>query len=658
MSLLTLTGVGREIGAVTILEGVSVSVAAGERVGLVGPNGAGKTTLLRMMVGREEPDGGRVEHARGIRIEVLAQESSHDPKLLEAATLTEAVRGGAEEITRLAAELHAAETGGRADTPEYAAARQRFDALEGYTIDDRVAAALRGLGFPTARHGESPKMLSGGEQTRVALARLVIADPDLLLLDEPTNHLDVEAIEWLEGALRARRGALVVASHDRSFLDTVVDRVWEVRNRTVTRFRGNYSAYAQQREGRELDSERDADRRTKEIARERELIQTYRSHRKYGKMHEHERRLAAIEPVVAPKRRAALAISAAGAGRGPAEPVRLVEAVVGYREPTLRTIASARSIALRRGERIGIVGPNGAGKTTLLKSIAGILAPLSGEIQMASGVVPGYLAQVRAAGLHGTTVIEALRAAVPVEVAEARAHLARFLFRGSDIDKEVAVLSGGERSRLELAILGLLPSNLLLLDEPTNHLDVDACESLERFLLDGERTVLLVSHDRRLLEKICTELWVVNDGRIVRFDGGWRAWRAAVAEGWNAVEADEGATAARAGHGATKPASSKRAATASGAPRTSRASSQARATPLPVVAKLSKEQARRRRAAIEADLERHGLRKSQLELSLLDPKVLASYTELANVSSELADVTAALAAAEEAWLALEGEAVG
>jgi len=644
MSLLSLVDVTREIGAVTILEGVSASIAAGERIGLVGPNGAGKTTLLRMMIGRDEPDRGRVDRARNVSIEMLVQESSHDPKLLQAATLTDAVRGGAEEIARIAAQLHAAEASGAVTTPEYATARQRFDALEGYTIDDRVAAALRGLGFPTSRHTESPTRLSGGEQTRLALARLVITDPDLLLLDEPTNHLDVEAIEWLEGALRARKGALVVASHDRSFLDSVVDRVWEVRNQTVTRFRGNYSAYAQQRIGAELDAERDAERRTKEIARERELIQTYRSHRKYAKMHEHERRLAEIEPVVAPKRRAVLAISAAGAGRGPAEPVRLVEAVVGYREPALRTIARARSIALRRGERVGVVGPNGAGKTTLLKSIAGILPPLSGEIQMAPGVVPAYLAQVRAAGLHGTTVSDALRAAVPVEAAVARAHLARFLFRGDDVEKEVAVLSGGERSRLELAILGLLPSNLLLLDEPTNHLDVDACESLEQFLLDGERTVLLVSHDRRLIERICTELWVVNDGEIVRFDGGWRAWRAAVAAGWTVANAE-----------GIRQVEGERSRKSGGAARVAKP-----VTPVAKVvrgSKLSKEQARRRRAAIDADLERLGLRKSQLELALLDPKVLASYTEIAGVTSELADVSAALAGAEEAWLALEGEEV-
>jgi len=613
MSLLSLVDVMREIGAVTILEGVSANIAAGERIGLVGPNGAGKTTLLRMMIGRDEPDRGRVDRARNVSIEMLVQESSHDPKLLQAATLTDAVRGGAEEIARIAAQLHAAEASGAVTTPEYATARQRFDALEGYTIDDRVAAALRGLGFPTSRHTESPTRLSGGEQTRLALARLVITDPDLLLLDEPTNH-------------------------------SVVDRVWEVRNQTVTRFRGNYSAYAQQRIGAELDAERDAERRTKEIARERELIQTYRSHRKYAKMHEHERRLAEIEPVVAPKRRAVLAISAAGAGRGPAEPVRLVEAVVGYREPALRTIARARSIALRRGERVGVVGPNGAGKTTLLKSIAGILPPLSGEIQMAPGVVPAYLAQVRAAGLHGTTVSDALRAAVPVEAAVARAHLARFLFRGDDVEKEVAVLSGGERSRLELAILGLLPSNLLLLDEPTNHLDVDACESLEQFLLDGERTVLLVSHDRRLIERICTELWVVNDGEIVRFDGGWRAWRAAVAAGWTVANAE-----------GIRQVEGERSRKSGGAARV--------AKPVTPVAKavrgskLSKEQARRRRAAIDADLERLGLRKSQLELALLDPKVLASYTEIAGVTSELADVSAALAGAEEAWLALEGEEV-
>jgi ATP-binding cassette subfamily F protein 3 len=372
------------------------------------------------------------------------------------------------------------------------------------------------------------------------------------------------------------------------------------------------------------------------------LIQTYRSHRKYSKMHEHERRLAAIEPVVAPKRRATLAISAAGAGRGPAEPVRLVEAEVGYREPVRRVIARAESVALRRGERVGIVGPNGAGKTTLLKSIAGILAPLSGEIQVAQGVIPAYLAQVRAAGLHGATVIEALRTAVPVEASVARGHLARFLFRGDEVDKEVAVLSGGERSRLELAILGLLPSNLLLLDEPTNHLDVDACESLERFLLDGERTVLLVSHDRRLLERICTQLWVVSEGAIVRFDGGWRAWRSAVAAGWTVANAGVLDAAKRAP-----------------APRATGSAPSRPAAPAPAKGKkgpaLSKEQARRRRAAVDADLERLGLRKSQLELSLLDPKVIASYTELARVTSELADVSAALTAAEEAWLALEGE---
>ena len=351
MSLLTVNEVGREIGAVTILEGVTVRVAAGERIGLVGPNGAGKTTLLRMMLGRDVPDYGTINRARNLRVEALAQESAHDPKLFEAATIADAVRGGAVEIARLASELRSAEVDGAVSSPEYAAARQRFDALEGYTIDDRVAAALRGLGFPNARHSESPRLVSGGELTRVALARLVIADPDLLLLDEPTNHLDVEAIEWLEGALRARRGALVVASHDRAFLDAVVDRIWEVRDRTVTRYRGNYSAYAQQREARAIDAERDAVRRTKAIAHERELIQTYRSHRKHGKMHEHEARLAAIEPVEVSKPGARLAISAKGAGRGPAVSLRLLDLVVGYREPETREIARADRIVLDRGER-------------------------------------------------------------------------------------------------------------------------------------------------------------------------------------------------------------------------------------------------------------------------------------------------------------------
>ena len=244
MSILSLSDVGREIGAVTILENVSVSVAAGERIGLVGPNGAGKTTLLRMMIGRDEPDRGRVDRARGVNIEVLAQESSHDPRLLGAATLTDAVRSGAEEITRIANALQVAEAAGSVATPEYAAARQRFDALEGYTIDDRVASALRGLGFPTSRHGEPPSRLSGGEQTRVALARLVIADPDLLLLDEPTNHLDIDSRRALLDALNDYEGAVILITHDRSLMELVADRLWLAADGGIEPFDGDMADYA------------------------------------------------------------------------------------------------------------------------------------------------------------------------------------------------------------------------------------------------------------------------------------------------------------------------------------------------------------------------------------------------------------------------------
>ena len=330
MSIVTLTGVRREIGATIILDEVALSVAAGERIGLVGPNGAGKTTLLKLVARLEHPDRGMVRHAKGLRVSLLAQESAQDPALLGAKTLVDAVIGGAAEIVALAAQLRQLEVDGRAGSVEYAEARARFDAADGYGLEDRVGAALRGLGFPTARHHDEAARLSGGEQTRVALARLVIADPDLLLLDEPTNHLDIQAIEWLEGALRARRGALIVASHDRAFLDAVVDRVWEVRAHRVTRFRGDYSAYAQQRLAADEGSDREAERREKEILRERELIQTYRSHRKHAKMHEHERRLAAIEPVHRERKPISLSIAAEGAGRGPAEPLRISDASIGY----------------------------------------------------------------------------------------------------------------------------------------------------------------------------------------------------------------------------------------------------------------------------------------------------------------------------------------
>ena len=685
MSILRLSGVTREVGSFVILDAIDASIALGDRIGLVGPNGAGKTTLLRLAAGRDEPDRGEVHRKRGLTLGLLAQEAHFDEAFMASPDLRTAVRTGAAHLDRMAERLAAMERDGHVTEHAYAELLHRYEILGGYTLDQRVETALTGLGFTRDEWSKPPSALSGGEQTRASLARLVIADPELLLLDEPTNHLDLDALEWLEEHLRRRAGSLLVASHDRAFLDATVNRVWELRDRRLTTFRGDYSAYHRQRVERDARTVKDVETQAESIAREKELVQRYRSHRKFSKMHEHEARLERLETDrrEAPRTGRRLAIPTAGlVGAGPSRSgeivIRVEELAVGYlpgrgamtpdgspaTEPKL--VARVPFLAASRGERIGIVGPNGAGKTTLLRTIAGDLPPLDGTITFGNAVQIGYLAQLRSAAIAGTTVLDALMDSVPVTAGEARAYLARFLFRGDDAFKEVRMLSGGERSRLELALLGIQPSNLLLLDEPTNHLDIPAREAIEAFMAGSPATLLVVSHDRRLLETVCDKLWVVGDGSAVAFDGGYREWRAAVAGGWTVATALEAEAARlRGGH---RPVDHTLPGPYGAAPNGTRARAPARpsgvgGTPPPSSRKsggkkdkLSKEAYRRGKAAAEGELTRLGLRKNHLELALGDPAVQANFVEMRRVTSELADIDVALAAAEDAWLELEERA--
>ena len=680
MSILRFVGVTREVGTLRILDGLDAAVAAGARIGLVGPNGAGKTTLLRLAVGLDDPDVGRVERKRDLTFALLAQEAGLDPAFAAVAALRTYVRSGAARLEAIERDLRDLEERGGQDVQDaaYADLQHQFEALGGYDLDQRVDEALSGLGFPREAWSRPPATLSGGEQTRAALARMVIADPELLLLDEPTNHLDLAALEWLESALLRRHGALLVASHDRAFLDAVPERIWELRDRRLTAFRGGYSAYALQREERDARARRAAESRVGEIAREERLIATYRSHRKYAKMHEHEARLARLEPVEVHRdgRRlrlptAALAGTAVSAGE---VAVRLREAVFGLAG---RRLVFAPRLEIRRGERVGIVGPNGVGKTTLVRTIGGDLPIVDGEMTLDRRVEIGYIAQLRGADLAGETVLDALLGRVAVTPGEARAHLARFLFRGDDVLKPVAVLSGGERSRLELALLGLLPANLLLLDEPTNHLDIPAREALELFLRETRATVIIVSHDRRLLDAACDRLIVIvpgvgrdADAVALPFEGGYSAWRAAQASGaWDATAelarrldpSGPSAASAAGGGAAGVGVAGRRAAGGSepprargwGASRREQGPTGARAVARGRPGALSKDAYRRARSTVDGDLTRLGLRRGQIELALTDPSVQANYIELRRLTSELADVETAMASAEDAWLALE-----
>jgi ATP-binding cassette subfamily F protein 3 len=688
MSIVRVEGVVREVGDFVILDHVDAAVAAGDRIGLVGPNGAGKTTLLRLIAGLDEPDQGEVHRKRGLAVAMLRQEANVDLDFTEAPSLRLAVRGGAVRLQELERILRQMEEAGRVTEPDYERLQHEFDHRDGYGLDQRVEAALSGLGFAREEWDRPPTNLSGGEQTRAALARLLLADPDLLLLDEPTNHLDLSALEWLELHLGRRHGSLIVASHDRALLDATVNRVWEMRDRRLTPFRGSYSAYARQREERDIRAEGDAEDRAGAIARERELVQLYRHQRKYSKMHEHEARLEALQPLEKRKTDSKLRLpTEALAGGGPARSyetvVRAEGLVVGYAVAGVAargdggarsdTTVAARTetpvaripwLELRRGDRVGIVGPNGAGKTTLLRTIAGELAPLDGALDLGRNVQLTYLAQLRDTPIPGATVLDAILDALPLTQGAARGHLARFLFRGDDVFKEVAALSGGERSRLELALLFLLPANLLLLDEPTNHLDIPAREALEAFMATTDATLLVVSHDRRLLEKVCDSLWVVDDGLAVPFDGRYRAWRAAVADGWTVKAAAESETRRLHG-GRSAPDGRKPAGTVGSQARKSEARSGGGAAASiapgsgsdgahrPPIAKLSKDAYRRRKIQLEEELASLTERKRTLEEALGDPAVHGNFLELRRVSGELANVDVAVATAEEAWLEME-----
>jgi len=715
MSILRLDKVTREIGTFIILDEIEAAIALGDRIGLVGPNGAGKTTLLRIAAGIDEPDLGSVSRKRGLTLGLLAQEAHFDVAFMASPDLRTAVRSAAGDLLDLGARLRELEHARRVEEPLYAELQHRFEILGGYTLDQRIDETLSGLGFSHDEWTKPPSALSGGEQTRAALARLVIADPDLMLLDEPTNHLDLGALEWLEERLRRRSGSLLLASHDRAFLDATVERVWELRDRRLTVFRGDYAAYHRQRIERDARLDKDVSTQAEQMAREQELVQRYRSHRKYAKMHEHEARLARLQEarIEAPKaaRKLRLPTAALVGGGGPSRSgeivVRAENLVVGYLPRFVRQVdpAEAESVAeqlhahanaqlpgaptqplaiarvpflaAQRGDRIGIVGPNGAGKTTLLRTIAGDLPPLDGMLTIGLGVSIGYLAQLRGAAIPGETVLGAMTSAISITEGEARSYLARFLFRGDDALKEVRALSGGERSRLELAVLGIMPSNLLLLDEPTNHLDIPAREAIESFMAASPATLLVVSHDRRLLETVCDRLWVVDDHLAAPFDGGYRAWRVAVAAGWtvaSAIEADalrlrtggpRGASTTKVGvatgsrPAAINPGSSASSSNGAG-PRAGRAAAPVKPAVKAVararLPKLSKDAYRKQRVAVDAELTRLGLRKNHLELALGDPAVGSNFVELRRITSELADVTTGLEAAEEAWLELEERA--
>ncbi len=520
MSVLSVQAVARWFGAREVLKDVSFRIGHGDRVGLVGPNGTGKTSLLRIAAGFDAPDIGAVAYARGTRVGFLRQE------LLEDATGTviEHARGAAAHLRELERELQALEAGiagGDAETLErYADAQHHFEHAGGYDFDATLARILGGLGLGGLVDREVVT-LSGGERTRLGLARLLLDDPDVLLLDEPTNHLDVAALEWLENFLVEQDATCLISSHDRWFLDRVTSRTLSIEDLTVVEYRGGYSHYARQRADREMAQLRASVKQAEEIARTEEFIRRYGAGQRSKEARGRGKKLARVERIEAPTQSTRHSWGLEAADLGSETVLETTALAVGYADPVMRT----GPLRVPRDARVAVVGPNGAGKTTLVRTLVGDLTALDGYVSAAPAARVAYLEQAQAELTGDQTVLEAMRAAGARDDQEARNLLARFLFRGDDVTKSVAILSGGERSRLALARLSLRHANLLVLDEPTNHLDLAAREQLEAVLIDYEGTLVFVSHDRYFIDKLASELWLISGGLLRRFEGGWTAYQ-------------------------------------------------------------------------------------------------------------------------------------
>ncbi|RLT38190.1 MAG: ABC transporter ATP-binding protein [Chloroflexi bacterium] len=549
MSLLVGNQLAKSYGANDVFEGIDVRIEHEDRIGFVGSNGSGKTSLLRILAGVEASTAGQIFVAQNIRRGYLPQ----DPPPAGEQTLYEDLHGifeallaQGEELRRLEAQMTDPATS-EAELnhilADYGHKQEAFEQAGGYTIDQHVKSVLSGLGLEEELWHKPLAYLSGGQRTRALLGRLLLEEPDLLLLDEPTNHLDVRSVEWLEGQLLAWKGALLVVSHDRYFLDTVATRMWEMTHHRLESYRGNYSHFRQQRSDR-LERWRKEYEQQQEFIRETEdFVRRYKAGQRSKEAQGRETRLQRFletEALPPPPLDQRIRLPLRTDIRSGDLVLRTRKLLVGYPAsdgngsgPT--PILTVPDLDLRRGQITALIGPNGAGKTTLIRTLLGELEQLQGTFQLGAGVEIGYLAQRHVGAGFGLmdsdqTVLNALLEIKNLPLERARTFLGQFLFKGDDVFKSIDSLSGGQRSRIALARLTLQGANFLLLDEPTNHLDLDSQEILQDALQQFSGTILLVTHDRALVDALATELWIVEPGeggapsRMEVFGGTWRQW--------------------------------------------------------------------------------------------------------------------------------------
>ena len=473
----------KSFGGRTLFSDACFRLEAHDRLALVGPNGAGKTTMLKVITGHEDADSGNAVFAKGAVVGYLEQEAIE----MEDRSIFDEVISSQQEILEAEQRLHELEASlNENSTPEKLAAcgraRERYEALGGYRLESQVRSVLFGLGFKEDDMARHTGDFSGGWQMRIALAKLLIRKPDLLLLDEPTNHLDLESVKWLEGFLRGYDGAVVVVSHDRAFMDNMVDRVAEIDAGRLELYKGNYSAYLKQRDERIERLRQQAERQAEEIAHMEAFIEKFRyKPTKAKQVQDRVKKLEKIERIVVPQEKKTVHFNFVQPPRTGDMVVRCSGVVKHFGE---KHVYDGLDLSLYRGEKVALVGPNGAGKSTLLKMIAGVLVPDAGTIEYGVHVSKTYFAQHQLEELYpGNTVFEELdRAAPGWTMSQVRSLLGAFLFTDDAVDKRVSVLSGGEKCRLALAKMLVAPAPLLCLDEPTNHLDIASADILEQAL--------------------------------------------------------------------------------------------------------------------------------------------------------------------------------